>query len=649
MDLPTFLLYLHHGAWSCCRTIFDHLSLRDIHSLRLTTKRIEQVASTYYFPFSRVYISSHAADLAAFTAITSNPRLAAQVEEIVWDDTTFNPSLLDFNVFKSLAVQYPAVYGQELRKSFDVFRKLASEHIIIRDEERDFEALVGALPRLPALKRIVLTRLCFNDEGCDLDSRRGCRASGKAMARSSPAMRQWRAIPHCQRTWMPVPDVHWTWVELESYRNADPVAVEDTFDPKYAHAAINPRMYMGAEPVTEYWYDDVWGLNYDIDNNYYNDDITPFDESTGPAPVYAPFRGLILLLRALEQTHTTRIEELRIINPYDTYEGMPSHLFSSANPALPLLRHTFQSLRHLALAIDFDNKFAAQIQEQQRPGHDNTFTTTLAAAQQLRSLELRVHNHNWGTFAASLRLSNRRMAVHLPRLQYVTIIGGGSSSSRRGETKSFEPQHFHDLLSWCESLVTPRRLAGGSSEAIDEDYQGRQSDHNQHRLRCLRIEKVSLVKNNSHVHESGNDNSDNETARETTWATILAELKRKNNSSNSRNSNGPDQQNQDNLFLSLWLDRLELINVTDAEEAAIADAVSTTEQEPQQQQAGSENENMDQPEPNASHRNATRNSSPIKKEESTWSSYGDSIMAYLLDENRQGAITPLRKITKSIQ
>ncbi|KAL1967123.1 hypothetical protein VTN77DRAFT_3414 [Rasamsonia byssochlamydoides] len=590
MDLPTFLLYLHHGASSTCKTIFNHLSLHDTQTLRLTTKRTEQVASAYYFPFARVFLSSHAADLSAFRAITSNPRLAAQVEEIVWDDTTFNRSLLDFDVFKTLAVQYPVVYERELRRAFDVFQGLVSEHIAIRDAERDFEALVEALPKLPSLKKIVLTRLAFNndyDDGDDND------LDGRKKARSSPAMRQWRAIPRPLRTWMPEPDVHWTWVSWQYYRDTVPVDIQDTFDPKYAYGALSPRLYMAPEPITAFL-DSDWG-DYDRDDGGdYGNDFLPF-ESTGPAPVYAPFRGVILLMRALEKTGTTKIEEFRIVNPHEMYEGMPMHFFSSANPALSALRHMFRSLRHLALDIDFDEKFGRQ-----STAEDTTFATSLAAAEQLRSLELTIHNRNWAAFVAMLR--STPMRVRLPQLRDVTIVDGGRSHSRR-EAKSFDPRHFYDLLWWCESLVVPGRLDESVEEYQDKDQQQR------HLLRCLRLEKISLANNSN--HRDTHDGS----PRETTWATILAELKRKNNSY-------PDQ---DHLPLSRWLERLELHNVTDAD-VAIA---------PMEQQQHGENE--DQSGPDAVDRDRARGVAVRK--ESTWSSYGNSIMEYLVGRD----LCPLRR------
>jgi len=116
MDFPGFLLHLHYGASECSRLICDSLSSRDIRSPRLTCKTVEHVASSYPF-LTRAYISSHAADLEAFRGITSNPKPARHVTEIIWDDTTFNRMLFDFTIYKPLW-KCPDRYRDHLEKAF---------------------------------------------------------------------------------------------------------------------------------------------------------------------------------------------------------------------------------------------------------------------------------------------------------------------------------------------------------------------------------------------------------------------------------------------------------------------------------------------------------------------------------------------------
>lgn len=226
MDFPGFLLHLHYGASECSRLICDSLSSRDIRSPRLTCKTVEHVASSYPF-LTRAYISSHAADLEAFRGITSNPKLARHVTEIIWDDTTFNRMLFDFTIYKPLW-KCPDRYRDHLEKAFNIWGKLAEKHWGIREGELDFEALAQGLPKLPHLKKVELTRLLFQRRatfGVASDPQAGPK---------SPAMKQWLSIPAYLRRYMPKPEVQWIWLN-SLYQETRPLDITQTFSSRYAY------------------------------------------------------------------------------------------------------------------------------------------------------------------------------------------------------------------------------------------------------------------------------------------------------------------------------------------------------------------------------------------------------------------------------
>jgi hypothetical protein len=528
MGFSDFLLYLHYGASSCCKTIFDDLTLSDIQSLRLTAKTVDSVASAYYFPFSRIYISAHPADIKVFREVTGNPHLASQVEEIVWDDTAFSRSLLDFNIYKLLWARQPMVFERELKRYHDVYARMVRDNLALRDAQSDFEALVQALPGLPRLKRIALTRLSFED--------RDDPKFGGMKGRSSPAAKQWRESSQTLRTFMIEPDVHWIWPEWQCFRNDRSVAMQDIFDPTYALEPLDPSLLMGPEPVQAYFADE-WG---DAWTMFQNLSI----RSGGPAPVYAPFRGLVLLTRALRQTRT-RIQEFRIVNLYDNTEGLPIQYFSDCNPELPSLLAVLESVKHLSLDIDFDTKFGPELE---KGACRDVFATSLGTAQALRTLNLKIHDRHWRKFIGFLR--SNPMQSRLPYLWEVTIASGSKCTTGRKLASAFTADDLADLLRWCRSLVE------GNADQEPTDDSG---DTSRPRLPCLRLENILLAPTSLFTMHGD--------LQIHTWKSVLANLETICSSHHSEGTRKP-------VPVSHWVHRLELCDVVDKTDDITDESVS---------------------------------------------------------------------------
>ncbi|KAL2009977.1 hypothetical protein VTN00DRAFT_5784 [Thermoascus crustaceus] len=424
MDLPSFLLYVHCGASECSRLIFNSLSPRDIRSLRLTCKTIEYVASSYPF-LTRIYISSHAADLEAFQEITSNPKLARHVEEIIWDDTTFNRMLLDFTMYKPLW-NCPDRYMDHLKKAFNIWKELG-------------------LPKLPHLRKVELTRLPFESGATSWVVLRSPQTTPK-----SPAIKQWLSIPAYLRRYMSKPEVKWIWSSSQYQGNrAD---ITQTFSPQYAYEAMSPAIVN--------FYDD-WGNDNDDGYSIYAEEMLRCPAA--PAPVYAPFRGLLLLIRALCQTETetTRLEEFRIVD-HEGF-GMPLSFFHDENPELERLGRVLQPCRRLFVDTDIDFDI------EPRPKTADALIQTLSAPRNLESIHLKF---DWIEF--SKLLGEEPYSIRLPQLREVTIVS----------QRELNLAKFHQLLSWCCGLT------GTGSER----YRHEEEDQKEkiRPLNCLRLMSVSL-------------------------------------------------------------------------------------------------------------------------------------------------------------
>lgn len=414
MDLPHFLTYIYYGASECAKLVFDNFSTRDIASLRLTCKAIHQTTASCPL-FRRIYISSHAADLDAFQSITQNPRLAQHVEEIVWDDTTFNRLLLDYKVYKPIW-QCSHLYEEDLRQAFEIWKDRVEEHLRIRQHELDFQALVEALPKLPSLKKITLTRLSLEN----VQKSSSWTFRGRPELMKSPAMKQWRAIPYRFRKYMSIPSVQWHWQNWR-YQGNYPSDVTETFSPKYR--------YEGMSPALVNFFDDWDGDDYSL----YAEAV--MRSPAQPAPVYSPFRGLILLARAIDQT-ASPLEEFQILD--DDGGGISLQYFQEQNPEFQTLLRALRFVRHISLDTDNDGCPSAV-----RLETGDGLVSVLSTMSGLESLYLRV---DWPEFFLALRnASSDPFNIRLPNLKEVTI----------SSWRDLDSTHLQQILSWFRSLTIP--------------------------------------------------------------------------------------------------------------------------------------------------------------------------------------------------
>ncbi|MCJ1228961.1 hypothetical protein MMC12_005625 [Toensbergia leucococca] len=324
--------------------IVRRLDSHGIKTIRLTSQRLHQVASPLLF--QRIFISSHPLDLDVFNRITSNSILQKNIRELIWDDTTLNQVLMTWEIFVSQAEHswpnHPAEYTPS-RGAFDFWVGTTKDHHVIRSQHLDQRSLMETLPKLSSLESVILTNR--NVEA--LPSERDFPEAG-----SSPTTRQWLALP--EKVPFP-PRVDWLLTNADS----------EAFD-----GGINNFFNID-------FYDDGWpaeevNLN---DSDYYC--------------VYntlRPFRGLLILLRALSNTGT-RIKKFMIRPSYEKFrDHMPgiSHvLFQKWSPDLDCFVDVVKHLRVLHLVISSDEIGSGKITA--RLGH---LTRLLRAAAQLEDLSL---------------------------------------------------------------------------------------------------------------------------------------------------------------------------------------------------------------------------------------------------------------------
>ncbi|KAF2492028.1 hypothetical protein BU16DRAFT_620459 [Lophium mytilinum] len=127
--------------------VVRRLSLRDVKSLRLTSKAFNYTASPYLF--TRVCLSSHPLDLEIFTMIATHPAFHRNVQELVWDDSTFRPDILQCRLREKNGIRF--------------WRPIAEKHFEIRRLSQDERALDLALShgRFPKLNQVTYALIGF--------------------------------------------------------------------------------------------------------------------------------------------------------------------------------------------------------------------------------------------------------------------------------------------------------------------------------------------------------------------------------------------------------------------------------------------------------------------------------------------------------
>ncbi|SCV30446.1 uncharacterized protein FFB14_03051 [Fusarium fujikuroi] len=186
--------------------IIELLPGNAIKASRLTSKRLNRIASRYLFPV--LYISRHQLDFDVFCMVSKNPLLIGGVRELVIDDTTVPPSVRDWPTYQKVVTfpedaddrrdhleldegetLDPDFMNQEPSKvkpceeAWELFSSTAQGHHENRMAHADFDALKRALPGLKNLKTLVLTNRMADDRFSE---------GAQSSVSSSPVVKVWR-------------------------------------------------------------------------------------------------------------------------------------------------------------------------------------------------------------------------------------------------------------------------------------------------------------------------------------------------------------------------------------------------------------------------------------------------------------------------
>ncbi|RMJ18616.1 hypothetical protein CDV36_001697 [Fusarium kuroshium] len=209
------------------RDVVSHLPLKDLKAIRYSCRRVSEIASP--FLYRSLYVSCHDPNLMAFKTVANNPLLLHGVEELIIDDTTVSPALLNRRLYRQLSSQdgfwkdrKKPYFPRDDQDTWDdegrVWSAVATDemHRVLvwayenhernRLENSDIEALWAALPGMTSLKTLVITNRTADD----------CPTEGaQSRFNSSPVVREWRRMGEALRERLPfAPRCDW-WVPLQ--------------------------------------------------------------------------------------------------------------------------------------------------------------------------------------------------------------------------------------------------------------------------------------------------------------------------------------------------------------------------------------------------------------------------------------------------
>lgn len=331
-------------------SIVANLSKADIVNLRLTNRQLSEGSAHLLYP--RLWLSSHPLDLEVARRVLHNSSICDGVQELIWDDTTYCDSLISRKRYMETVDQVtsycyvcPEDYTLEEKESgYQILRKNATLHRYIRRERIDERLLCKALPLLKNLKHVVLTRRHHvNPVPADENERT-----------NSPSARQLRN-QISGKTEQFYPTVNW---------------------------------YGAYSPSTRKSVSELRTINYHYDPLYDTEDPEEDD-----VHVRRPFRGLIILLRALAGAGV-RLESFVIRPQYESGLGKDNSsvgilhwFFRYPSSELECMISIFRTLRklHLVLGSDLDDLEGRSARETVKAGH---LTHVLQVATQLEEVYL---------------------------------------------------------------------------------------------------------------------------------------------------------------------------------------------------------------------------------------------------------------------
>ncbi|KAM0425315.1 hypothetical protein ACHAPT_009371 [Fusarium lateritium] len=187
------------------REIAAVLPGKDLKTLRLACRRLCQ--NTSPFLFETLYLSCHSLDLEVFRIVAQNPLLLGGVRQLVIDDTTVSPSLLNAAIFRTMA-SINNLWPNRAKPYFstepfdnddrewstgpdqDLWHLLVDvyqHHHTNRALQLDVQALRAALPGMRSLRSLVLSNRTADDTPLE---------GAQSQTSASPVVRMWRDVGH---------------------------------------------------------------------------------------------------------------------------------------------------------------------------------------------------------------------------------------------------------------------------------------------------------------------------------------------------------------------------------------------------------------------------------------------------------------------
>ncbi|KAH7216435.1 hypothetical protein BKA60DRAFT_649135 [Fusarium oxysporum] len=221
-----------------------------VKASRLTSKRLNRIASPYLFPV--LYISCHQLDLDVFRMVSKNPLLIGGVRELVIDDTTVPPSVRDWPTYQKV-VTFPQdpndrrdhlelgegetleprwMNGQPSKvkpseEAWKLFNSIAEGHHDNRLAHADFDALKRALHRLKNLESLVVSNRMAAEYYSD--------GGAQSRVSSSPVAKLWRRFDSETKEYVPLaPRCDWH-PTTQGLQDRTPVNTMDWLDDRLVY------------------------------------------------------------------------------------------------------------------------------------------------------------------------------------------------------------------------------------------------------------------------------------------------------------------------------------------------------------------------------------------------------------------------------
>ncbi|KAK7408717.1 hypothetical protein QQX98_009133 [Neonectria punicea] len=296
-----------------------------VQALRATCRHLSQAASPFLFPV--LYLSCHPLDLDVFRLVAANDlvlsggvfQAAASYTEGLWPKrrTPYFPRDPSFDV---PGREWPPKPDKALH---ELFMSVFERHHHNRRSLADIGALMGALPRMEALRSLVLSNRTADDAP----------ASGaQSQDSSSPTVRMWRRFGEKRNERPPFPpwcDWSLAWGSPES-RTHESILGWDWLDDELERD-IQESYVDEDESIVQ----QDPGVGFDeFDNTDSGNDLQYPEE----LPITHEGRGLLVALKALEDPRVqSQLREFRVDASYDLIHGncqpgLPLRLFDRNSP-----------------------------------------------------------------------------------------------------------------------------------------------------------------------------------------------------------------------------------------------------------------------------------------------------------------------------